>query len=192
MVLVMINHIRKYLLIITVQISIVISMQAFAVSTDVLDLDEVTTADSDTLLADTRVFNTIGMGIALSIAECDGRDVCDPTVGETEIEQLIDALDQRIETVVTRQEDNEEELSNIILAYVDTKEKYTDYMDRLSKIAKSAEPELPEEEFAEEDIFTEDEGITEDEFSAFDDFDESLEDDEESEEFEDEYDPEDI
>ena len=185
----MINHIRKYLLIITVQLSIAFSMQVFAVSTDVLDLDEVTSADSDTLLADTRVFNTIGMGIALSIAECDGRDVCDPTVGETEIEQLIDALDQRIESVVSRQQNNEEELSNVITAYVDSKEKYTDYMDRLGKIAKSAKPELPEEEFVEADIF-EDEGLTEDEFSAFDDYDESLEDD--SEEFEDDYDPEDI
>ena len=189
MVLVMINHIRKYLLIITVQLSIAFSMQAFAVSTDVLDLDEVTTADSDTLLADTRVFNTIGMGIALSIAECDGRDVCDPTVGETEIEQLIDALDQRIETVVTRQKDNEEELSNIILAYVDTKEKYTDYMERLSKIIRSPVIEPAEDEFAGEDIFADEEAMTEDEYSAFSDFEDSLEDDEELDEFEDDSNP---
>jgi hypothetical protein len=187
----MINHIRRFLLIVTAQVTIVFSMQVFAVSTDVLDLNEVSSADSDTLLADTRMFNTIGMGIALSIAQCDGREICDLTVDEGEIEQLIDALDQRIESIVSRQQNNEEELSNIVTAYVDTKEKYIDYMDRLSKIGKSVEPELTQEEFAEEDIFADEDALTEDEFSAFDDFDESLEDDEDIEGFTDENVPED-
>lgn len=109
------------------------SMPVLSASNDVLDINEINNADISILLDDTKVFNTIGMGIALSIALCEGKDVCDPTVDENEISQLIDALDQRIEGVVSRQQNNEEGLTNIITAYVDTKEKYTDYMDRLSK-----------------------------------------------------------
>ena len=100
-------------------------------------------------------------------------------MNEDEIKQLIETLNQRIEGVVSRQQDSEEELGNIITAYVDSKEKYSDYMDRLSKIAKIPEPESTEEAFGEEDIFADEDAMTEDEYSAFDDLDESLEDDEE-------------
>ena len=171
------------------QLAIAYSVPVLSVSTDVLDIDEITSSDINTLVEDTRVFNTIGLGIALSIAQCEGRDICDPTVDENEIGQLIEALDRRIEGVVSRQQDNEEDMSNIITAYVDTREKYTDYLQRLGKIAR---PEIPQEEFAEEDLFSSEDALTEDEYSAFDDFEEDLEDDEDLDELEDEYDPEDI
>ena len=167
------------------QLSIAYSVPVLSVSTDVLDIDEITNSDINALVEDTKVFDTIGLGIALSIAQCDGRDICDPTVDENEIGQLIEALDRRIEGVVSRQQDNEEDMSNIITAYVDTKEKYTDYMERLSKITKSPVTEPAEDEFAGEDIFADEEAMTEDEYSAFDDFEDSLEDDEELDEFED-------
>ncbi len=167
------------------QLAIAYSVPVLSVSTDVLDINEISDADITTLLEDTKVFNTIGMGIALSIAECTGKDICEPTVDEDEIGQLIEALDQRIEGVVTRQQNSDEELTNVITAYVDTKEKYADYLQRLSEIAR---PEIPQEEFVEEDLFSDEDALTEDEYSAFDDFEEDLEDDEELEELEDEYD----
>jgi len=168
---------------------IIFNNPVLAAQSDVLDINEITDADVTTLLEDTKVFNTIGMGIALSIAECTGKDICEPTVDEGEIGQLIEALDRRIEGVVSRQQNSEEELTNVITAYVDTKEKYTDYLQRLSEIAR---PEIPQEEFVEEDLFTDEDALTEDEYSAFDDFEEDLEDDEDFDEFEDEYDPDEI
>lgn len=159
-----------------------------AAQSDVLDINEISNADITALLEDTKVFYTIGMGIALSIAECTGKDTCEPTVGEDEIGQLIETLDRRIEGVVSRQQDSDEELTPVITAYVDTKEKYADYLERLSKISK---PELPQEEFVEEeDLFTDEDTLTEDEYSAFDDFEEDLEDDEDLDELEDDFDPE--
>jgi len=179
MVLEMMNNMRKYLCIITMQLAIATSVPVLSAAIDVLDKDEITNADVNTLVEDTKVFNIIGMGIALSIAQCDGKDICDPTVDENEIGQLIEALDGRIESIVSRQQDSEEDLSNIITAYVDTKENYTDFMERLNQITRSAKPEIPEETFAEEeDIFADEEAMTEDEYSAFDDFEDSLEDDE--------------
>ncbi len=184
------NNIRKYLCIITMQLAIVTSVPVLSAAIDVLDKDKITNADINTLVEDTKVFNIIGMGIALSIAQCDGKDICDPTVDENEIGQLIEALDSRIESVVSRQQDSEEDLNNIIIAYVDTKEKYTDYMERLSKITRSPVIEPAEDEFAEEDIFADEDAMTEDEYSAFSDFDDSLADDEDLEEFEDDSDSE--
>ena len=176
------------------QLAIAYSVPVLSAAIDVLDKDKITNADINTLAEDTKVFNVIGMGIALSIAQCDGKDICDPTVDENEIGQLIEALDRRIENVVTRQQDSEEDLNNIIIAYVDTKEKYTDYMERLSKITRSPviEPAKDEFEFAGEDIFADEEAMTEDEYSAFSDFDDSLEDDEDFEEFEDDSDSEEL
>ncbi len=192
MVLGMMNNIRKYLCIITIQLAIVYSVPVLSAAIDVLNTDEVTNADINTLVEDTKVFNIIGMGIALSIAQCDGKDICDPTVDENEIGQLIEALDRRIEGVVSRQQDSEEDLSSIITAYVDTKENYTDYIERLNQITRSPVIEPAEDEFAEEDIFADEEAMTEDEYSAFDDFDDSLEDDEEFEEFEEDSDSEEL
>ncbi len=187
MVLEIMNNIKKYLCIVTMQLAIAYSAPVLA-AVDVLDTDGINSADVNTLVEDTKVFNIIGMGIALSIAQCDGKEVCDPTVDENEIGQLIEALDRRIEGVVSRQQDSEEDLSNIITAYVDTRENYTGYMERLNQITRSAEPE-----FVEEDVFTDESAMTEDEFSAFDDafddLDDSLEDDEDLEEFEDDSDP---
>jgi len=190
MVLGMMNNIRKYLCIITMQLAIAYSVPVLSAAIDVLDTDEIINSDINTLTEDTKVFNVIGMGIALSIAQCDGKDICDPTVDKNEIGQLIEALDRRIEGVVSRQQDSEEDLSNIITAYVDTKENYTDYIERLNQITRSPVIEPAEDEFAEEDIFADEDAMTEDEYSTFSDFDDSLADDEDSEEFEDDSDSE--
>ena len=182
---------RKSLICITAYCAITFTWPVLAAQSDVLDINEISNADISTLLEDTKTFNTIGMGIALSIAECHGKDICQPTVDEGELGQLIETLDQRIEGVVSRQQDNEEELTPIITAYVDTKEKYEDYLERLSEISRPV-PELPQEEFVEEDLFTDEDALTEDEYSAFDDFEEDLEDDEDLDEFEDEHDADEI
>ena len=165
---------------------IIFSSSVQAVQPNVLDINEIISADITTLSEDTKIFNTIGMGIALSIAECDGRDICDPTVDEDEIGKLIETLDRRIEDVISREQNDEEELTTIRTAYIDTRDKYADYMERLSKITK---PELPEEELIEEDFFVEEDAMTEDEYGAFDDTEDVLEDDEDL--GDDDYDPED-
>ena len=183
----MTHLLRNFLIRLSACCAITLSVPVLAAPSDVLDINEINDADITTLLEDTKVFNTISMGIALSIAECTGKDICEPTVDEGEIGQLIEALDQRIEGVVSRQQNNEEELTPIITAYVDTKEKYSDYLQKLSKIAR---PEIPQEEFVEEDLFSNEDALTEDEYSAFDDFEEDLEDDEGLDELEDEFDPE--
>ena len=183
----MTHLLRNFLIRLFACCAITLSVPVLAAQSDVLDINEINDADITTLLEDTKVFNTISMGIALSIAECTGKDICEPTVDEGEIGQLIEALDQRIEGVVSRQQNNEEELTPIITAYVDTKEKYSDYLQKLSKIAR---PEIPQEEFVEEDLFSNEDALTEDEYSAFDDFEEDLEDDEGLDELEDEFDPE--
>lgn len=107
---------------------------------DILKLDDIDNADADTLQKDLSIFNNIGTSIALSIAECNNQDICDPTVSKDEINQLIDTLDQRILSVLWRQQDNAPEWEDIALAYISTKEKYTEYIAQLSHIKTPSDP----------------------------------------------------
>ena len=87
----------KLFISITAYCAISFTCPILAAQSDVLDINQIGNADISTLLEDTKTFNTIGMGIALSIAECHGKDICQPTVDEGELGQLIETLDQRIE-----------------------------------------------------------------------------------------------
>ncbi len=165
----------KYPLVLVISFSVTFSMQVFSASADILDINEIDNADVSAMFNDTEVFNTISMGIALSIAMCDGSEICDPTVNEDEIEQLIEALDSRIGSIVTRQQNSEEELTPVITAYVDAKEKYTDYLQMLSKISR-VEP--AQDEFTEEEApFFGGDTLNEDDYAIFADAEEDIEDD---------------
>jgi hypothetical protein len=110
-----------------------------SVASEIMPLSAIETADQDALSADINMFNAIGLGISLSIAECTDNDICSPRLSKEELQQLIDVLDQRINSLLSRQQDHAArfDLTNIILSYVETKEKYTDYDARLSQIVQT-------------------------------------------------------
>lgn len=170
------RYLKKYLLII-VQLLVFSSVPVFA-ATDILPVDAVTEADRAILMSDNNVFVSIGMGVALSIANCDADGVCLPAVNRLEMRQLIDALTGRIEKILLRYQDTEEELEDVLIAYVDTREKYMNYLNVLADI-------LAPEEF-QADIF----GGEQDEYGIFEDSEDELGDDEGLEA--DEYEAEDI
>lgn len=156
---------KKLLIDIPVYCAIAIGSVALLAQSEILDITELNDADATTLLEDTKKFHSIGIGIAFSIAECSGKEICEPRVVEDEIGRLIEVLDKRIEDVSFRQENSGEELTTVITAYVDIKDKYTDYLERLNKIVKYA---LPQESFIEQDA------LVEDEFNIFDDVEDEL------------------
>lgn len=143
----------------------IFSTSVIAATTEFLEPDNVINASANALLKDVKMFNTIGIGIALSIAECEGQDVCDATVDEHEIKQLISALGQRIDRILYRQHNNEGELTDIVIAYADTKAAYQKYVEKLSQMEILPDPEdLLNDPFVNDDVF--------------EDFDEELSDDE--------------
>jgi hypothetical protein len=109
----------------------------------ILDKDEVDSADLNLLQDETVLFKSIGMGIALSIAQCEGVDICSLTVEEKEIEELINVLDERIDNLVLKQEEAEDpvEFDKVLTAYVSERENYTAHLEKLKNITSSLDDE---------------------------------------------------
>jgi hypothetical protein len=120
-------------------------------SAAILDKEEFEDADLSLLKNETLVFKSISMGIALSIAQCEGIDLCSLTVEETEIQELIKTLENRIDTLVLKQEEaeNPEEFVNVLTAYVNERDSYATHLEKLKNIKSSldSDSELLEDSF---------------------------------------------
>lgn len=137
-----------------------------AVKAEILDIGRIIDADVTTLQRDIDLFNNIGAGIELVVADCEGQDICEPPVHEIEIKNIIGVLEERINEILLRQQEAEAELADIVIAYVESKEKYIAHLNNLSEIAAP-------DELLVEDIFFNDADV-------FEDFDDELEDDEDN------------
>jgi hypothetical protein len=135
---------------------------------NILAEDEANDADAATLVNEAGVFESIRMGIALSMAQCEGLPDCSPAVNEEELKQLIQALDTRIDNLTLRQEEVEdpEGFDEILAIYVNERDNYAHFMEKLGTYTKDIEavgdqleieliPEeelVPEEEIVEEEL----------------------------------------
>ncbi|MEM6998885.1 MAG: hypothetical protein AAF419_03485 [Pseudomonadota bacterium] len=131
--------------------SFVLLLVSFNLSAAILDKDEVDNADLAMLQNETAVFQSIGMGIALSIAQCEGVELCSLTVEENEIKKLLDTLDERIENLTLKQEEAEDPVAfdKVLTAYVNERESYTSHLEKLQNLGNTVatDDELPEETF---------------------------------------------
>ncbi len=114
------------------------------VAAAILDKDEAANADLTLLQNETALFQSIGMGIALSIAQCEGVELCSLTVEEKEIQELIKALDERIDSLVLRQEEVEDPVSfdKVLTAYVNERDSYASHLEKLKSITPALDNEL--------------------------------------------------
>jgi hypothetical protein len=113
------------------------------VSAAILDKDEAAQADLSMLQDETQIFQSIGMGIALSIAQCEGIDICSLTVEKDEIQELINTLDTRIDSLVLRQEEAEDPVSfdKVLTAYITERENYSTHLEKLKNITSTLDAE---------------------------------------------------
>lgn len=176
----LINNRHRIPLILLAGLGLILGSQVTAAR--ILSEQEASQANNAALNAETEVFDRIGMGIALSIARCRNQPGCDPSVNESELVQLIDTLDSRISTLVTRQEESEEDYGDILNDYVNQREEYLQYQDDLNKLTAGLTEES--ESLEETDSFAEDvaeepaapaaTGEGKADFSIFEDADEEL------------------
>ena len=103
------------------------SFSVLAVTTDILDASVLNDTGYDSLMEDINQFSVIAMGISLSLATCDGVEECQPHVGVEELDEIINVLTERIQEILFRQQNGEARFEDIVLAYVDLKEKYEGY-----------------------------------------------------------------
>ena len=94
------------------------SSLALAATGRILDEVEAQQADSTALGAEVELFKSIGMGIALALSQCEGQTSCKPNVNQEELQHLLDTMDKRINTLMTRQEQNQGDFTDVITAYV--------------------------------------------------------------------------
>jgi len=105
----------------------------------ILTNEEVEQADLSLLTDETKVFQSIGMGIALSLAQCDGVDLCSLTVEESEIKELLKALDSRISNLILKQEEAEDPagIDNVITAYMNERDSYNAHLEKLQSLTST-------------------------------------------------------
>ncbi|SMN11051.1 Alkaline phosphatase [uncultured Candidatus Thioglobus sp.] len=148
------------------QSMLAMSISVLAVTTDILDGPAIKDTDSAVLLEDVKIFDVIGMGISLSITACDGVEECQPHVNVEEIDQIVNVLTDRIEEILFRQQNEEPELEDIVLAYIDLKERYGGYREKF--LETYVDPASTEDELVDEGEYD----------AAFSDFAEDIESDE--------------
>ncbi len=104
------------------------------VAAAILDKDEADNADFNALQDETTLFQSIGVGIALSIAQCELANSCS-LIEISEVETLLNTLELRIESLVLRQEeDADPAINEVLTAYIDERDNYNVYLQKLESI----------------------------------------------------------
>lgn len=110
----------------------------------ILEKEAFENADITQLQSETVLFKSIGLGIALSLAQCEGVDLCSLTVDETELKQLINTLDDRINNLILKQEEAEDPIAfdKVLTAYVSERESYESHLKKLQSITGTGDVEV--------------------------------------------------
>lgn len=121
----------------------------------ILDDRDAGNAAPQSLQAEARLFEDIRQGIALSIAQCELSPAnCTPTVSREEVRRIVEKLEGRLDALTSRHsESGDAELEPVLLAYVETRDGYTQFLNKLDTLlppeGESGEPvdlgQLPEE-----------------------------------------------
>ena len=180
--------IRKISGILLACMSVVNVSYTFAATGRILDGIEAEQADQKTLIAEANIFNSIGMGIALSLAQCEDQEQCQ-VVNANELEQLLGTLNERIDDLIRRQQGGDSDYDELLSLYVDQRENYLRYQDQLEglSVIPEAVDETAQDDSLDSQAFGTDdqeEGI---DLSIFEDVGEGLG---SEEKFEDDFDPE--
>lgn len=85
------------------------------------------------LAAETKLFKSIGNGIALALARCREDKSCD--LNRTEVQRLLDTLNQRINILGARYASfNEKSLAPILLIYASERDRFVKLLATTKKL----------------------------------------------------------
>jgi len=146
---------------------------------EILPTDVAQGADVSALQAEAKSFNTIKQGVALSLAMCEGNDLCKPNVRRDELNEIISTLNERISSIGQRYEESgDKDLEGVLLAYSSAKDDYSKYLDKLNTMVPE-EANATEDLFGQTDLFGGFDGPATgaDPFAVFNDADEEIKDD---------------
>lgn len=101
---------------------------------EILEQVEVQEAEAKVLEAEAAMFKSIGMGLAISLAHCDEDTDCNIAVSETEIEKLLNALNDRINGLVLRLESGDTNIEDALVMYANQRDQYIQYQETLAEM----------------------------------------------------------
>jgi hypothetical protein len=101
---------------------------------EILEQVEVQEAEAKVLEAEAAMFKSIGMGLAISLAHCDEDTDCNIAVSETEIEKLLNALNDRINGLVLRLESGDTNIEDALVMYANQRDQYIQYQETLADL----------------------------------------------------------
>ncbi len=140
-----------------------------AAKSDILADTEIQEATPTTLEAEANLFKSIGMSLAMSLAQCERNTDCNVGVSETELERLLAVLNDRINGLVLRLESGDSEIESALLKYATQRDTYLQYQQKLAeliqedKIASDSEAldlsifeDVNDENLGEEDLLNDD------------------------------------
>ncbi|HEY5703032.1 MAG TPA: hypothetical protein VIV20_06130 [Gammaproteobacteria bacterium] len=99
---------------------------------EILEQVEVQEAEAKVLEAEAAMFKSIGMGLAISLAHCDENTDCNIAVSETEIEKLLNTLNDRINGLVLRLESGDTNIEDALVMYANQRDQYIQYQETLA------------------------------------------------------------
>ena len=102
----------------------------------ILNKEEAGKADLTMLEDEIELFKSIGMGITLSIAHCEGNDSCALPMEEREVQQLIKTLEHRIDSLAARQSEIDDIIgfNKVLSAYISLRDSYSSYVEKIQII----------------------------------------------------------
>ena len=121
-----------------------------------LNAADVETAVTTDLATDAKTLLNVGDGIAIAVAFCEQDATCDLAVSRDELSEILEIVNQRIETLAERHASGEEaELEDVVVAYVDARERYNGLLGSVESLEQASGPtgeKLDESGLPEEDI----------------------------------------
>ena len=102
----------------------------------ILNKEEAGKADLTMLEDEIELFKSIGMGITLSIAHCEGNDSCALPMEEREVQQLIKTLEDRIDSLAARQSEIDDIIgfNKVLSAYISQRDIYAEHLQKMEDL----------------------------------------------------------
>ena len=113
-----------------------------------LSSEEAQSASPEALMSEVAVFKSIRQAMTLSLTLCETTGECKASATEQEVQQVIDALDSRVEGLGLRQQEagNSAGLEDVIVAYADERGGLTRVLKKVGDINSAVVENIEETE----------------------------------------------
>ena len=139
----------------------------FAQAAGILSDEEAAEASPEALMEEVAVFKSIRQAMTLSLSRCESEAMCDSAATAEEVQQMLNAIDARVDGLGARQEaaGNSAGLTDVIVAYADERGGLNRVMKKVDSMVSPVVENIDESELFGDDAPAEEAGGEGGEFS---------------------------